>query len=208
MTEVTAATPDKEPLNAQTIRMMETIDEIGDNLAKDPSSLRSIDEKMFVTLFIPLFCGEDISAYPGLSYATWINQVAGSLFQEVVVLSNKDGTEIFRVPPLLSPTAMKPLSGDGPRGVMKSMTAVVDQAMLLSRQGVGAMWAFMDAQLRERNMLFDKDRDDTTYLKRWVEIFARYKRTPKDLLDLIKQQQPEQAEESATNANIQSYDDF
>lgn len=165
-------------LSLEEQRLMDTITELGREFGEvPPSDIPTIREDFFVRVFLPLFAGDETNPYK-VTETMWLN-VSFSPFAEVRVVDNQN-QELFMVPPLYDRSVVKPMTGAGEERNMPTITDMLARARLVGKQGPVAMNRYLTEELERRNFVVESD-GVKSIAKRWIEIFQRYDRLPKDL---------------------------
>ena len=141
------------------------------------TEVNQLPEKLFVTNFLPFFCGERDPEKDPDFFVFWVS-IAGSPVSEVEIIDER-GKPLFRVPPLNDTTIIKP-----DRTVKNSinfsqiitmakmyanMTPTAGQNALMN--GLGEKYK----ELQAKSEIFDKN------TIRWLDILARYGKLPKQV---------------------------
>lgn len=171
-------------MNEQSTGISQTEQKLSDdileygNVLNNPQNqtVVSMDEHRFVAVFLPMFAGDEVQHYReyGANIATW-QLHAGGPFNEVRIV-NKQGVELFRVPPIFNSNAIKPLDGTGQATGIPSIADMLARANMIAKQGPGAYDRYMREELERRSFMFTSENDETAYIQRWNEIFQRYNR--------------------------------
>ena len=130
---------------------------------------RELSKDLFVTNFLPFFCGE-VPSTPEVIQA-WTH-VAGNLFSAVRIVEH--GKTIAIVPPLSNPNAFKPISGDQRRAYNADgiMTASSDRAAM---DPVGAVSTAADG-LTQR-FLTNEVKPAEEDRQAWIDLLAVFGKT-------------------------------
>lgn len=169
-------------------RLLETINDVTEELTKSAANKSYISEDFFVNVFLRMFAGEP-AFLDKVKPEMWFN-IAHGPFNEVTVVDAK-GQVLYDVPAYFSQAAIKPLDGTGKAEHLPSITDVVRQSNHHAFRGAGQGEAFLMQELERRSFMFDTNVDVTEDAKRWMAIFERYGVKPvRPVEQTLKQPEP------------------
>ena len=152
-------------------QQLDQIQEISAQLAAGVASdIATLEERIFVEVFLPLFAGDVKLPYP-VSLTTWTNY-AGSPYRAVNVI-DLSGKVLFTVPALYDRTAINPVS-DAAIPISHIVATASQYARIHPSQGL----YYLDAQLSKRALVMKVPSNVIEDLTTWNAIFVRYNRTP------------------------------
>lgn len=161
-------------------RQTEFIYEIADNLAEAQrrEPLSTLEEDIFVHVFLPFFCGEDNTYKVGLgnweTVASGGTPGPGGLYKEVIIV-DKENKELFRVPPIYDRSAIKPFKLSDTIALQSLLERTEAYAMIKPQLGIDHLSRVFSNLLSKMKIA---DNNALDYLKRWNDIFIRYQKTP------------------------------
>jgi hypothetical protein len=169
-----AKTPQELDFRRQ--RLQEVIEMTHSSLADIAAEdIPTIQERIFVQVFLPIFAGDEVNQYKAKIYPHWIN-VAGNPYRPVNVVDTQ-GKVLFTVPALLDRRAISP-STQTERGTTSSISHVVASASQYSAMSPIAGANYLSKELTRRALIMKVPTQVLTDLKTWNEIFVRYGRPP------------------------------
>lgn len=157
-------------LTAKLEMVREQLEETG---AADVATLQ---ERIFVHVFLPVFAGDEVNQYKAKIYPHWIN-VAGNPYRPVDVVDLR-GNVLFRVPPLLDRTRLRTSTQAGERAPRSSMSHVVASANQYAAMSPVLGERYLNKQFTERALLMKVPANVAHDIEIWNEIFKRYGRPP------------------------------
>lgn len=148
-------------------------------LVAEPARRKTrLPEHVFVSTFLPYFCGElDIKKDPNI-LINWI-AIAGAPTKEVVIVTDGD-EELFHVPPMsdtstIDVTALM-AGGDNFKDIMSHFMLYQQQLPIKGEQYLSRVMPAQMERLRTESTQF------TANEQRWKEIFVRYGKMPPEAI--------------------------
>ena len=141
------------------------------NIVKDleavsSQDIRSIPERVFREVFLPMFAGKENLLYPA-STRIWAN-IAGGYFSQVNVV-NEQNEILFTVPPLLNINAVNPVSSEE-IPISHVLETAKQYALIHPVQGS----LYLEDQLTKRSLLMRAPNNVLEDIETWNKIFERY----------------------------------
>lgn len=161
---------DKKYATAIEQRIADQIDGIADSLEQAGSNISVLQERLFVRIFLPFFCGEEVQEKEKIMQA-WIN-TAGGQYKPIDVVNEK-GEVIYRVPPLFDREAW---ITNIPNHSQPALSDVATTAQQLANVSPRRAQAYLDNELNSRGFNNKKHTLDLAIqgLIQWNAIFERY----------------------------------
>jgi hypothetical protein len=133
--------------------------------ALEGSNVRTLNEYIFVNVFLPFFLGEE-NRYNATN-ELW-TKVAGNPFAPVNIVNN-EGAILFQVPPILNRGAVKSVTERG-----NGIADVIRNSELYARQHPVQGQHYLDTELRKRALIITTDAVNVEEAHIWNTICERY----------------------------------